>query len=188
MAAQVNENSRPLNPRVLRLNVGDITGAGPGYRQQASLDLPALRVSGDLVLAFLRGPFRLSRTREGVLLQGELLAGLRGECDRCLTPTLAELPLQLEELYSYPVASGVEFSIGEDGMLDLAPLLRAEVLIAGAGALLCKADCRGLCPRCGASLNEEDCDCELEDVDPRLAALRQLLDEAAATQEPERDS
>ncbi|MCY3907169.1 MAG: DUF177 domain-containing protein [Anaerolineaceae bacterium] len=184
----MNETARPLNPRVLRLNVGDITGAGPGYRQQASLDLPALQVSEDLVLAFLRGPFRLSRTREGVLLQGELLAGLRGECGRCLTPTLAELPLQLEELYSYPVASGVEFSIGEDGMLDLAPLLRAEVLIAGASGLLCKADCRGLCPRCGASLNESDCDCELDDVDPRLAALRQLLDEAATTQEPEQES
>ncbi len=188
MTVELNETSRLLNPRVLRLNVGDITGAGPGYRQEASLDIPALRVSGDLVLAFLRGPFRLSRTREGVLLQGELQAGLRGECDRCLTPILAELPLQLEELYSYPVASSVEFSIGEDGMLDLAPLLRAEVLIASASGLFCKADCRGLCPRCGASLNEGDCGCELEDVDPRLAALRQLLDEAATTQEPERDS
>ncbi|MCE2489096.1 MAG: DUF177 domain-containing protein [Anaerolineae bacterium] len=185
MAAQVNETSHPLKQRVLRLNVGDITGAGPGYRQQASLDMPALQVAGDLVLAFLRGPFRLSRTREGVLLQGELLAGLRGECGRCLTPMLAELPLQLEELFTYPVASGVEFGVGEDGMLDLAPLLRAEVLIASANGLVCKTDCRGLCPQCGANLNDTDCGCQLDDVDPRLAALRQLLDEAPATSGPE---
>ena len=180
--------SHPLSQRMLRLNVGDITGAGPGYSQDASFDLPALHVAGDLALEFLRGPFRLSRTREGVLLQGQLLAGLRGDCSRCLTPTLAQLPLQLEELYSYPVASGVEFSVGEDGMLDLAPLLRAEVLIASAHGLLCMAACRGLCPLCGANRNQTDCDCDRDELDPRMAALRQLLDDAPVAQGPDREA
>ena len=167
-----------LNKRVLRLNVGDITGAGPGYSQEATLDLPALRVAADLALEYLRGPFRLSRTREGVLLQGQLQAGLSSDCDRCLTPTMAQLSLQLEELYSYPVTTSVEFSIGEDGILDLAPLLRAEVLIASEQGLLCKADCRGLCPDCGANRNQTDCNCDNEELDPRMAALRQLLEQA----------
>ena len=183
----MNTNSHPLKRRVLRLNVGDITGAGPGYSQDASLDIPALQVADDLSLAFLRGPFRLSRTREGVLLQGQLRAGLRGECSRCLTPTLAELPLQLEELYSYPVAAGVEFSVGEDGMLDLAPLLRAEVMIASAHGLLCRQECRGLCPLCGVNRNQQDCDCAEDELDPRLAALRQLLDEGHSAAAPGRE-
>lgn len=184
----MNSTSVPLNRRVLRLNVGDITGAGPGYSQDASLDIPALQVADDLALEFLHGPFRLSRTREGVLLQGQLSAGMAGNCSRCLAPTLAELTLQLEELYSYPVAHGVEFSVGEDGMLDLAPLLRAEVLIAGAHGLLCRADCRGLCPDCGVNRNQTDCDCERDDVDPRMAALRQLLDDQPPVRAPDRDT
>jgi uncharacterized protein len=39
--------------------------------------------------------------------------------------------------------------------------------------LICAEDCRGLCPRCGANLNETDCNCE-KDVDPRLASLKAL--------------
>ncbi len=178
---------RPLGKRVLRINVGDITGAGPGYSQDASLDLPALYVAADLALEYLRGPFRLSRTREGVLLQGQLQAGMQVECSRCLTPTLAELTLQLEELYSYPVTAGVEFCVAEDGILDLAPLLRAEVLIAGGRGLLCRPSCRGLCPVCGINLNQRDCDCERDTPDPRMAALRQLLDATQTAQEPEPD-
>ena len=178
-----------LSPRVLRLNVGDITGAGPGYSQDATLDIPALRVATDLTLEYLRGPFRLSRTREGVLLQGELQAGLCGNCSRCLTPTLAQLTLLLEELFTYPVAAGVEFSVGEDGVLDLAPLLRAETLIAGAHGMLCKAECRGLCPLCGANLNPGDCGCDNDTLDPRMAALRRLLDEAPSPLSgPEREA
>ncbi len=177
-----------LSKRVLRLNVGDITGAGPGYSQDATLNLPALRVAADLTLEYLRGPFRLSRTREGVLLQGQLQAGLSGDCDRCLTPAMAELSLQLEELFSYPVATGVEFSVGEDGMLDLAPLLRAEVLIASEQGLLCQAECRGLCPDCGTNRNQTDCNCADEELDPRMAALRQLLEQApAAAPGPDRE-
>lgn len=181
--------SHLLDKRVLRLRVGDITGAGPGYSQDATLDIPALRVATDLQLEFLRGPFRLSRTREGVLLQGDLQAGLRGDCSRCLKPTLAQLSLRLEELFSYPVAAGVEFSVGEDGMLDLAPLLRAEVFIASAHGLLCSAACRGLCPLCGANRNLTDCDCAREALDPRMATLRRLLDDASATPRgPEREA
>lgn len=183
----MNSTSPPLNRRVLRLNVGDITGAGPGYSQDASLDIPALQVADDLALEFLRGPFRLSRTREGVLLQGQLLAGLQGFCGRCLVPTLAELALQLEELYSYPVADGVEFFVAEDGLLDLAPLLRAEVLIASAHGLLCSSACRGLCPDCGVNRNRSDCDCERDDIDPRMAALRQLLNDDSPARTPDRD-
>lgn len=41
---------------------------------------------------------------------------------------------------------------------------------------LCKEDCKGLCPHCGADRNVTECDCESRQIDPRFAALRALLD------------
>ena len=40
---------------------------------------------------------------------------------------------------------------------------------------LCRPDCRGICPQCGTNLNTGSCDCDKEDIDPRLAPLRNLL-------------
>lgn len=80
----------------------------------------------------------------------------------------------MEELFAYPASSLLEFSIGEDANLDLGPLVRDEVLIADTHGVLCRSDCKGLCPGCGANLNEGPHQCD-ELIDPRLAKLRELL-------------
>ena len=61
-------------------------------------------------------------------------------------------------------------------ILDLAPLLREEILIHTDKRILCKPDCKGLCPECGKNRNRETCDCEQDRIDPRFAALKDLLD------------
>ena len=71
-------------------------------------------------------------------------------------------------------ADAVEFSLYEGDEVDLTPLIREQVLLALAERPLCAEDCRGLCPRCGANLNEGDCGCQTEGGDPRLAALRKI--------------
>lgn len=165
-----------VSSRVLKLNVGFLLNDGPGHSHQTTFDVPAMRVADDLHLRYLRGPLRLSRTKEGILVQGQLAAGLTGECSRCLTPVPVDLTIDLEELFGYPMSGQMEFGIGEDGVLDLAPLLRAETMILSARGVLCRPDCKGLCPECGANLNEETCACDLENIDPRLAKLKELLD------------
>jgi len=55
--------------------------------------------------------------------------------------------------------------------VDLRPALREQWLLAAPGLALCREDCKGLCPKCGADLNLGPCDCA-PDVDPRWAALR----------------
>jgi uncharacterized protein len=89
---------------------------------------------------------------------------------------LSEYLIEVEELYSYPVQAGVEFSVHEDAILDLAPLLRAEVFILSSHGRLCRDDCKGLCPECGTNWNHSTCDCDRDSVDPRLAGLKALLD------------
>lgn len=165
-----------ISNRVLKLNVGFLLAAGPGHSHETTFDVPAIRVADDLDLAYIRGPVRLSRTKEGILVQGQLEAGLDEECYRCLENVFTTVPIELEELYSYPIATGAEFSVSDDGILDLAPLIRAEVLIAVSGGVLCRPDCKGLCPNCGANLNQTTCACADEQTDPRLARLKELLD------------
>ncbi|MCA9903126.1 MAG: DUF177 domain-containing protein, partial [Anaerolineae bacterium] len=113
----------------------------------------------DVDLDYLKGILRLTRTKEGILVQGKLRAGFETECYRCLDPIQREVSLQIEELFSYPESGDCEFSIAEDGILDLAPLIRSEILIEEEHSILCKPDCKGLCAECGENLNYGSCSC-----------------------------
>jgi len=165
--------------RVLKLNVGFLLAAGPGHTHTTTLDIPVVRVSDDVDLEYVRGTLRLSRTQEGILVQGDLHAGFEGECARCLEPIMRDEVLGLQELYAHPPSDMTEFSIDEDGILDLAPLVREEVLIASEYNVLCREDCKGLCMDCGTNLNIEDCACPDDDIDPRFAQLKVLRDDQA---------
>lgn len=165
-----------VSSRVLKLNVGFLLNEGPAHSHETTFDVPPVRVADDLYVYYIRGMLRLSRTKEGILVQGLLHVGVEGECYRCLEPVLSDVAVSIEELYGYPVPRGCEFAVHDDGILDLAPLLRAETLIVTSRGLLCQPDCKGLCPECGANLNTHPCTCALDAVDPRLASLKHLLD------------
>ena len=165
-----------VSNRVLKLNVGFLLADGPSHNHDTAFDVPTLRVAEDLTLEYLRGPVRLSRTKEGILVQGQLEVGLTDECVRCLDPVSKVIPIHIEELFTYPPSSSAEFSIKEDAILDLGPLVRAEALIVLSRGSLCRPDCKGLCPNCGANLNDSACDCASDEIDPRLAQLREMLD------------
>jgi uncharacterized protein len=165
-----------VSNRVLKLNVGFLLSLGPGNSRDLQFDIPEVRIADDLQVNHVRGPLRISRTKEGLLLQGTLEVGVQGECSRCLDPVMHNLLVEVEELYTYPPTSYSEFNVGDDGILDLGPLLRAEVLIATSKPMLCQLDCKGLCPDCGANLNHSVCTCDMDSIDPRFAALKKLLD------------
>lgn len=102
-----------------------------------------------------------------------------GYCDRCAEP--------VHKLYSFPVQkvfvthldNGDDFEdyivTGSAG-IDLDVFIREEILLFLPSKILCREDCKGLCPKCGKNLNEGSCDCK-KDIDPRMEALLQLLDE-----------
>ncbi len=165
-----------VHSRVLKINVGFLLGAGSGSHHETTFDVPTIRVADDLTLDYVRGPLRLSRTTSGILVQGNLEVGITGECYRCLDPVSKNVVITVEELFAYPDPRAAEFFIPDDANLDLAPLLRAEVLIATANSMLCKPDCKGLCPECSTNLNHMTCNCAIESVDPRLAGLRRFLE------------
>ncbi len=81
-----------------------------------------------------------------------------------------ELETKIERLKDDETEIG--FFDGEG--LFLADVLKEQVLLALPLKVICRSDCRGLCPSCGANLNHEECRCETHATDPRLAPLARL--------------
>lgn len=175
----VTNTQRPqfVNPRVFKFNVGFLLAQGPGHQRAIELDLPRARLVDDTELDFLRGELRFSRNSRGILIQGTLQSRVVGECARCLTPIPIPVTLGIEELFSHPPSADFPYSVDDTGILDLAPLLREEAILAMPMGVLCRPDCAGLCPTCGQDLNQGACDCPPDDIDPRWAMLRAHLDQ-----------
>jgi uncharacterized protein len=161
----------------LRFNFGFLLEADISTSRIIELDYPSVEAE-DVLLTPLRGAFEASRNSKGIYLTGELESNIQAECTRCLEPVLQPVTLRLDDLFYYPphTAPPGEPVVGDDGFLDLAPLLRQLSLLEIPMQVHCRPECKGLCPECGASLNEGPCQCEKDDFDPRLAGLRQLLD------------
>jgi len=162
----------------LRFNFGFLLESAHGTSRTIELNYPHVKVGYDLVLVPLKGTFSATRTGEGIYLSGKLNSNLDINCVRCLKDAKVPATLQLDDLFYYPphaVPEG-EYFIGEDGFIDLAPLMRELAVLEIPIKPICKQDCQGLCIECGQDLNEGSCECKTEHIDPRLSVLRGLLD------------
>lgn len=130
--------------------------------------LPGVHVTGRLSGA---GPGRY-------YFSGALAGTAAAECRRCLGPAAVDVA---EELHLVFAAAGLAEADEDDVVripagareLDLRPAVREEWLLALQAYPLCRDDCLGLCPRCGADRNTEPCACAPV-PDPRWAALGEL--------------
>lgn len=108
----------------------------------------------------------------------------RGQCARCLTPVEGVFTLQFERTVAAEGSMTEERLFEMDdayvmirgGKLDVDQLLREELLMCFPMRLLCREDCRGLCPGCGKPLGDGDCTCSKKEIDPRLAVLKKWVD------------
>ncbi|MDQ3952905.1 MAG: DUF177 domain-containing protein [Actinomycetota bacterium] len=114
---------------------------------------------------------------EGILVTGRARAGVTFECSRCLREFPSEIAVELCELFAGP---GHEAAPEEDSYevkgtdVDLEPMLRDALVLALPLNPVCSLDCKGYCAGCGQNLNEGDCTCAPDDVDPRWSALDDL--------------
>lgn len=166
------------NPRDLfRLNVGFIIHENVGYTRDFPFDVPVVYLPPDLRLKNLIGSIRVSRATQGLLVQVRLSADVLAECVRCLIEFYQPLEINYTELYAFNRDSVTESGLlaPENGKIDLEQYIREEMLLAIPIGPLCNPDCKGLCPTCGANLNETTCNHEDENIDPRMTILRSLL-------------
>jgi uncharacterized protein len=117
----------------------------------------------------------LESLTDGIVVTGRVTAPWEGACRRCLGPAGGTLDVPVRELYQARPESDEAFAITGE-LLDLEPLVREAVLLELPLAPLCRPDCAGLCPECGADRNEGDCGHHGVAADPRWAALDDLRD------------
>jgi uncharacterized protein len=171
-----------LDPRSpLVLDTRDLP-RGPGAMRVIQRAAPAPESFGlDLIAvptgADLRLDLRMESVSEGVLVSGTVTAPVRGECGRCLRPIADTLSTSIQELYAYEHSATDETTDDDEvgrlhgDLIDLEPALRDAVVLALPSHPLCRADCPGLCPECGAPLDELPSDHDHGRVDSRWAAL-----------------
>ena len=125
------------------------------------------------------------RSGQDIFFSGTFHGFLKGRCSRCteeysftldkpfefvLTPDPTKADRRAEELHRDDL--GVSYYSSDE--IDLEPLIAEQVILALPTRPLCSDDCRGLCSQCGANLNKEDCACDAESGDPRMAIFRSL--------------
>jgi uncharacterized protein len=147
----------------------------PGQRREESLDavLDGLEVLGSKVPVgeAVHLDLALESVNAGVVVKGTTAAPWVGECRRCLAAVTATLLAPVLEVYEANPVDGQTQPLLQGAQIDIEPVAREAVLLELPLAPLCRPDCAGLCPQCGADRNEVGCGCRLELHDPRWAGL-----------------
>jgi uncharacterized protein len=180
---------RNLDPRApLVLDTREL-GRRPGSQREVSFSAEAPAELGIEILSVPEGSsvdidLRLEAVMEGVLVTGTAQADLEGECSRCLEPIEDTVHVDLQELFVYddphdrskrPDDQDDDVSRLEGDLIDLEPLLRDAVVLALPFQPLCRDDCPGLCVECGARLADDPDHRHDAPVDPRWAALGDVV-------------
>lgn len=147
----------------------------------ADIDLSDLRYGNSFPVAEPVHAEGTVRNTAGVLVMaGTVSTRIHGICDRCAGAFERETSFPIDAVLVQELSSeededeGVFTLVGDSA--DLEEIVRTVFVLNLDSKLLCREDCKGLCPRCGKNLNQGPCGCRKE-PDPRLAALAQLLDQ-----------
>ncbi len=185
----------------MRVNIDEIKEAGLDRSwdvSQAQLDE---MLAGDPAGYRARGPAhveaRLEKLGRRVRVEGDAKAALTAACKRCLAPVSVDVPVEFEltlvpadERAEDDAAAGPKDERGPKGgsfsagdaeeetytgkVIDLDPIVREQLLLAMPEYPVCDEQCKGLCPVCGANLNDRECGCDRHVPDPRWAGLRNV--------------
>ncbi|MDD6021874.1 MAG: YceD family protein [Acutalibacteraceae bacterium] len=111
-----------------------------------------------------------------VYLRAEASFRFDGVCDRCAASFSRDMTVPVEHILVSELndEDNDDFILVEDMKLDIEQLVLEDIYLSLPMKILCKEDCKGICPKCGKNLNEGPCGCK-KDVDPRLQALQDLL-------------
>lgn len=151
------------NNKAMRLNVGYLYNKSIGTSRDVPIDFDSITID-DLIIENLRSNVRVSRTREGLLLQVTGSADIQTFCTRCLVDFFLPVQFDFDELYQFPSRQREETDLvlPYDGFIDLNPLYRDYLILAMPIKRLCQPDCQGLCLICGANLNLVTCEHQLK--------------------------
>ena len=184
----------------MRVNIDEIKESGLRRSWDVTREHLDEMVAGDPAGYRARGPAHVEATLERlerrVCVDAQAKAELTVACGRCLVPVALDVPVEFEltlvpaephaetsreerDANKGPVAGSFEPNDAEEDtytgkVIDLDPLVREQIVLALPAYPVCKDACKGLCPVCGANLNDRECGCDRHVPDPRWAGLKNV--------------
>jgi uncharacterized protein len=164
----------------MKFNVSQLLKERVGATRSYTFEYEPVELGEPLGTPLFAGETRLTRTDQAILVDATLRGESIEECSRCLEPARVPLELHFAEEYfpSIDVYTGAPlpappdaFRIDHNHILDLGDAVEQYAFTVAPMAPLCRPDCAGLCPTCGANRNEGDCGCREDDLNPQMAAL-----------------
>ncbi len=167
----------------MRFNVAELLKSPVGTTRRYTFEDRASL--GEEKPSEVKGDITIMRIDRGVLVTGDVDTSMVCNCSRCLEAFDEPVEFHMEEEYlpTIDIVSGVKlpppendetFQIDEHHVIDLTEATRQYAIIGVPMKPLCSENCQGLCPTCGANLNEAPCDCPKTTVDPRWSKLAEL--------------
>ncbi|NNN11309.1 MAG: DUF177 domain-containing protein [Acidimicrobiaceae bacterium] len=111
---------------------------------------------------------------EGILVKANISTNWSGECVRCLSPASGDMKVSVIELFEERADPEGDSYPFDGDVVDLAEMIKDNLVLELPLVPLCKNDCRGLCQYCGQNLNIGTCDCKEKAIDPVWQALSEL--------------
>lgn len=163
-----------LNLRHVRLRSGE------QYRDEHEIALEPLEFGGQRYLPIPEKPLAeltISRASTGTVFELRFRTRLHGPCQRCLEDAVIERSISAREYQATNLDDDeLRTPYVVDDTLDLSAWARDSLALALPAQILCRPDCAGLCPVCGADLNANPHEHVEEVVDSRWEALEKLKD------------
>ncbi len=111
-----------------------------------------------------------------VKMDGHLKVDYLVKCSRCLKDVRSSLEADLEEEFAQEgQIEDNDCYIYNDKVIVLDKVLKDNIILNLPARQMCRADCQGLCSKCGVDLNTERCSCSEEELDPRMEALKNFF-------------
>lgn len=120
----------------------------------------------------------MSNNGKALVLTADVEAEMGTQCARCLDDIIVDAGFSMEESFVQSDESSEkdEDIIYFDGYtIDIDDVVESNLIMNIKGKYLCDDDCLGLCPQCGQNLNDGECDCNKEFIDPRWSGLADLM-------------
>ena len=149
-------------------------------KDEFDLETEGIKVIGDVEMI---GEVRRNAAKTDV--RGSVKVPLEIDCTRCLTPVRRELDVVFqidfvdraflpESKETHLDGNDLDTDILEGDEIDLTEIAREQILLNLPETTLCREECKGICPTCGKDLNDGDCPCGEDEIDPRWATLKNL--------------
>ena len=149
---------------MMKIKLSDVNNAS-GRNYRFAFNLPADEFNFPTDDYQIIGTIEVSgiaeNTGTGYHLQGSVKCQRHFICDRCLGKITEDQVNDFDEIYAVDAPeTQKDVNLFSGDFVDITDLVHDVVIVAQPMANLCKPDCRGLCPKCGINLNEQQCDCE----------------------------